>query len=137
MQPPGRQEVRNRHTNSRKDRRAGEVETAFGLLRLTTEQVAGWGPRWAWLRVCQGPPGPPCGSAPGPRAILGEWSARAAKLERALLVNQGHFSAFLWDPGGVVEVQGEQLGDKLYFKGWRMSVPCQERYQKKATTSSS
>jgi hypothetical protein len=65
MQPPGRQEVRNRHTNSRKDRRAGEVETAFGLLRLTTEQVAGWGPRWAWLRVCQGPPGPPCGSAPG------------------------------------------------------------------------
>jgi hypothetical protein len=23
-----------------------------------------WGPQWAWLRVCQGPPGPPCGSAP-------------------------------------------------------------------------
>jgi hypothetical protein len=26
--------------------------------------MAGRGPRWAWLRVCQGPPGPPCGSAP-------------------------------------------------------------------------
>jgi hypothetical protein len=26
-----------------------------------------WGLRWAWLRVCQGPPGPPCGSAHGNR----------------------------------------------------------------------
>jgi hypothetical protein len=23
--------------------------------------TAEWGPRWAWLRVCQGPPGPPVG----------------------------------------------------------------------------
>jgi hypothetical protein len=23
--------------------------------------MAGWGPWWAWLRVCQDPPGPPVG----------------------------------------------------------------------------
>ena len=33
-----------------------EVERSLGM--------PGWGLRWAWLRVCQGPPGPPCGSAP-------------------------------------------------------------------------
>jgi hypothetical protein len=33
-----------------------EVETAFSARRTN-----GWGLRWAWLRVCQGPPGPPLG----------------------------------------------------------------------------
>jgi hypothetical protein len=33
-------------------------------LRLALDlRLYGWGPWWAWLRVCQGPPGPPCRSA--------------------------------------------------------------------------
>jgi hypothetical protein len=38
----------------------------------------GGGPWWAWLRVCQGPPGPPCGSAPGKGSKYVTWRLTAS-----------------------------------------------------------
>jgi hypothetical protein len=66
-QPPGTEEqprtVHSPGTGNRKP-----ISRTLGRERRASaeqaNQVAGWGPWWAWLRVCQGPPGPPCRSAP-------------------------------------------------------------------------
>jgi hypothetical protein len=64
--------------------RRREVENLERASRWPTG-MAGWGPWWAWLRVCQGPPGPPCGFAPASQApVAGHVPCRKQHLRQRL-----------------------------------------------------
>jgi hypothetical protein len=53
--PPRRRQEQKVESIAERRREVGNLERAS---RRPTG-MAGWGPWWAWLRVCQGPPGPP------------------------------------------------------------------------------
>jgi hypothetical protein len=84
-QPPAhRQEQPATNRNLNRSWEEDEKLKTWNGRRVGQLGWAGGGPWWAWLRVCQGPPGTPCGSAPGEERNDGAADARKTMAKRVI-----------------------------------------------------